>query len=447
MVGGLVLSFVHGRAQPQWVPAGVPFFTGEVNNIQGDTVADALYICGESFIDGGLNADYQAVSVYSDGHWDTLGAFNNRPSTIVRWHDTLVAGGGFSAVNGQPFQYIACYVGNQWHPYGDLDGPVYRLKIIDGELYAIGAFEYADGNLCNGIARREGNVWVNIGTMDVGVPPYMQDLILFQGELIATGVIWFTSSSYGDVARFNGTEWVPLGTGILGGFSAGRSLAVYQDELYVSGSIDINAGNAGHGIMRWDGAQFHPVGTGLQGSTNDYSYIVGAVELEVHDGLLWASGTFLHAGNVPTPGIAAWDGTQWCCLPPGPDVVINSIEFFHDTLFASTVGLYGSQVWGAVKFVDDAYFDTCSIAMSLPEPTTCDLQLHYAPATAILHLSTSQPINRTTLDLFDPLGRLVVSFQLHGQREVSVAALAPGTYVARMLRVQDVVGTGRFAKW
>lgn len=131
----------------------------------------------------------------------------------------------------------------------------------------------------------------------------------WNGTLYTTGVISYSAQGPNHIAYLSNGEWFPLGPGILSGFGAGRSLAVYNDELYVSGSIPINAGNAGHGIMRWDGQQFHPVGTGLQGIDGTYTYLVGAVEMEVHDDKLWACGTFSYAGNVPCPGIAYWMAT------------------------------------------------------------------------------------------------------------------------------------------
>lgn len=186
---------------------------------------------------------------------------------------------------------------------------------------------------CKGCAKRQGNAWVPVGNLDASSPPIWQDLALWRDTLYGAGAININGTPYKDLVYLDGNEWKPVSTGILGGFGAGRSLAVFQDQLYVSGSIPIAAGNAGHGIMRWDGTAFHPVGTGFQGDGNNYQYLVGASDAEVHNGRLWAAGTFKYAGNVPAPFVASWDGQQWCGLPAGPNLYVTSLAFYHDTLF------------------------------------------------------------------------------------------------------------------
>jgi hypothetical protein len=364
----LALLLCASHMQGQWVPAGVPFRITEMGNIHKDTIADALYFCGESSLDNDFQFDDGAVPVYTNGQWDTLGVFGGRVQTMARWNDTLIAAGPFAGWNGDlSVQHFAYWNGMAWLPFGDFGGSwAYRLKTIDGELYAIGAFDVVDGQSCQGIAKRVGGHWEPVGVFNTASPPYIQDLVEWNGTLYATGVISYSAQGPNHIAYLSNGEWLPVAPGILSGFGAGRALAVYNDELYVSGSIPIAAGNAGHGIMRWDGQAFHPVGTGFQGIDGAYLYLVGASELEVYDNKLWACGTFSYAGGVPCPGIAYWDGVRWCGLPLGPEPEINTIEFFHDTLFASChVNLNGEPVNCAVKFIGSVYSDTCSVAVGL----------------------------------------------------------------------------------
>ena len=233
--GLLVASCCICTAQPAWAPAGLQVHTGEVTNIYEDTVANALYYCGESSRNGDNDFSDQVLSIYSNGQWDTLGSFTGRVTAAVTWHDTLVVAGYFFSVDGMPMEYVTCYVGQQWLPFGDFSEGVYRLKIINGDLYAIGAIQFADGHLCNGITKRVGGEWVNVGVLDAYNIPIFQDLVEWNGTLYAAGAIRFNGTPYKDLVYFNGTEWLPLSTGILGGLGAGRSLAVYQDELYIGG--------------------------------------------------------------------------------------------------------------------------------------------------------------------------------------------------------------------
>lgn len=364
-----VLLFALGlggasMSQPAWAPVGIPFNTQFMSNIYADTIADALYFCGESSVDGDFNFSDQGVSVYRNGQWDTLGIFHGLPRCALRWRDTLLVGGAFTDINGLPMDYLAYFDSTNmvWSPYGSFSSAsVHELRIIDDTLYALGAFDFADGNFCQGIARREGQEWTSVGSWDVVSNNIITDLVKYQGQLIACGQIDFTNYTGGDVAYFNGTEWLPLGPGLSGTWAAGRSLCEYQGDLYLGGSIDVNAGNAGHGIMRWDGSSFQPVGTGVFGPCNDYSCPSGVGDMKVHDGQLFVSGVVSYAGHVPAPHIATWDGVDWCGLPGDLRGPVECFEFFHDTLFAGPFHeAEGVDVWCGARFIGATYADTCT---------------------------------------------------------------------------------------
>jgi len=246
-----VIASLQGFAQ--WTAAGVPFRITEMGNIHKDNVADALYFCGESSLNNDFDMSDGAVPVYTNGQWDTLGVFGGRVQTIVHWNDTLIIGGPFSGYNGVPNpRRVAFWNGATWMPYGDFDNSIYRFRVINDELYAIGGFEVVNGQPAQGIVKRQGGQWVPVGHFNVINTPYIQDLVSWNGTLYATGGIRYGSPNPQDIAYLSESgEWLAVGPGIQGGFGYGRSLAVYDDELYVGGAIQVNAGNAGHGIMRW----------------------------------------------------------------------------------------------------------------------------------------------------------------------------------------------------
>ena len=405
----LVLANICSFAQ--WAPAGNPTRTFGMSSIVADTMADVLYFCGESSLNGDFLGDDQTVSVLRDHSWSTFGNFLNRPFTIRCLGDTVFVGGAFPAGNNISVPRLQCYSAGVWSQCGAFDGNIYRLKVVNGDLFALGSFDVVDGQSAQGIAKRENGQWVPVGSFDVASPPYIQDLVSWNGTLYTTGVISYSAEGPNHVAYLNNGQWLPLGLGIRSGFGAGRALAVYNNELYVSGSIPIGAGNAGHGIMRWDGQQYRPVGTGFQGLDGTYLYLVGAAELEVYDGKLWACGSFSYAGNVPCPGIATWDGARWCGLPLGPEPEINTIEFFHDTLFASChVNLNGIPVNCAVRYTGSTYPDTCSVAVGLAENSTLPSSTlrAYRRADGLVEV-IGLPAGRFPLQVFDPLGREVLS--------------------------------------
>ncbi len=409
-IGLCWLGIVATRAQSDWEQPGIPFSVFEMGNIEVDTIGDVIYFCGESSLNNDFDVGDGAIAAYTNGQWDTLGVFHGRPQCIIRWHDTLIVSGSFNNINGVPMDRIAAYANGSWSSYGDPSpgGWIYRLRIIDDELYALGAFDSLDGSMCNGIARRVGGSWVSVGSFDVYTPSNIQDLVMWNGSLVATGVIRFNGTTAKDIAILNGAQWQPLGAGIQGAFGTGRSLVVYQGDLYVSGSIDIGAGNAGHGIMRWDGTQYHPVGTGLQGSNNNFQQLVGAAQMHVHDGLLWAGGSFSYAGNIPAPTVACWNGVNWCAPPDVPllpnERTANAIAFFHDTLYISTYDT-GLPASCALRFIGSTYTDTCGTPVGLAERT----------ANGPLTPSPNPATDRVRIEGLDAQPQAIVLLDLQGR--------------------------------
>jgi hypothetical protein len=427
-LGGAVLG------QQPWTPVEFPFYISFLDGIWSDTLADALYFCGESHVQS-PDGDAHAIAVYHGGQLDTLGFFDNRPTSALRWHDTLIVGGGFELINGAPYSSIAAYANGEWVSYGAMsEGSVYRLRVIDDELYAVGAFETADGHLCNGLAKRQGSEWVNIGSIDAVGDPNMRDLVEYNDTLVATGAVSLNSSPYGFIIYFNGSEWLPLGQGIVGSFPGGASLAVYNDDLYVSGSIDVETGNPCHGIMRWNGSGYEAVGTGFQDEFGTTTYNVGALEMEAYDGLLWACGTFSYAGNQSAPGLAVWDGTAWCSLPAGPTPEINAMEFFHDTLFTANHWFFGTQTGvTALRFNHDlSEAQTCDWTIGVEEGTQelARVTVFYADGTITVN---DLPAGAHDYRVFDALGRSVLAGTMRpdatGRGEVRARSLPAGAYV------------------
>jgi hypothetical protein len=435
LLGFFLLSLLPCRSQ--WEPAGLPYQTSGIDNVFTDTLHDAVYFCGETYVSGAW-----AISKYQAGAWYSIGSFQGRPRSVARMGDTLFVGGSYPGGNGMAVPALQCMIGEQWVSCGSFEGPIYRLKVINGDLYAIGAFTEVDGQSCQGVAKRVNGQWAPVGTFDVINSPNIQDLVEWNGTLYATGTIRFGAPNPKDVAYLTSTgEWLPLGPGIRGGFGAGRALAVYNNELYVSGSIPIAAGNAGHGIMRWDGQQFHPVGTGFQTIDGTYTHLVGAIELEVYDDKLWACGTFSYAGNVPCPGIAYWDGERWCGLPAGIQPEINSIEFFHDTLFASCNNW---DINCAMRFTGSVYSDTCSVAVSVEENAAlprAGLRAYRGVDGLVTILGVGAGQHR--LEVLDAAGRSVHSEQVNASGDLLRFALPPQPPGVLMIRVGSL-GVARF---
>ncbi|QQR85068.1 MAG: T9SS type A sorting domain-containing protein [Flavobacteriales bacterium] len=442
LAGCLVCNL--GNAQTHWVGTGVPIDFDWLHNVYNDTTTDALYLGGIASSIPFNGTQGMPLMSWKDQEWDTLAVFGNEVRSVLRWGDTLVVAGVFETVNGDTMPALAGLVDGQWTSFGQVtDGGMAKVKIIDGDLFALGGFSYIDGHLCNGIAKRLGGQWVSVGPIMNSVTCNIQDLTKYNGQLVATGAIHFTGIPYSNIMiQAADSTWGPVGpNGLLGGFSSGRCVTVYQGDLYVGGSIPVLAGNAGHGIMRWDGNQWNAVGGGLTYLPNNYTYLTGAIDFLERDGLLFVAGSFNYAdGNLPATGVATWDGAQWCGLGGTLDGPVNSIAFYHDTLYAACFhNADGIDVNCAAKFIGSSYADTCGVPVGLAEqPSTNDQPLLW-PNPASEFVTVSGQRRAATAFVYNALGRLVLVSDLHQSNRIDVRDLSGGMY---LLVVRNAQGRG-----
>ncbi len=311
------------------------------------------------------------------------------------------------------------------------------MRILNGELYAVGTFSVADGHLCNRVAKRFGGSWVN-----VGLPEFANDIIsvyditLCQGQLVISGNCNAVGSTSRDIMAFNGQEWYKLcEPGILGSFAGGHALIEYQGDLYVTGVILKSAGNVGHSIQRWDGSQWHDLDVGLTYEPGNFGFVSGGWQLLVRNGLLWVGGGFYYAGTTPAWSIATWDGHHWCGLGGELNPISYDFTFFHDTLYATCqIPPSGGIVHDVARYIAMSYADTCGLEVGVPE--------HFAPQGALSVLGTRDgllvhglPPGPHQLTLHDALGRTVTQQQLGstgaGLLLPGTSGLATGMYILR----------------
>jgi hypothetical protein len=434
LVNLLLAALVEIQAQPFWAAAGLPERCNPMRQVYApESAGDEVYIVGRIILDtSAFWYPLNPVMRYAAGSWDTLGYVQwGFIESIVEYHDTLIIGGNFTLTDdGTACEGILYWANGAWHPYGDLEHQVRRLRVLDDTLYATGGFHSADGQPAMGIARREGGQWVPVGTVqDPDV--LMLDVIKYQGHLIAIGNGYINGLR--GIFQFDGTQWSALGQGIVGGVSGGACLAVYGGDLYVGGQLSIPEGNAGQEIMRWDGSAFHAVGTGLQWQLGDLLSFSTCADMKVHDGLLWVCGGFNYAGGVEAHGVATWDGSRWCGVQG--DLVryqnggVASMDFYGDTLFVACGDTADGQYMNkAAKFIGTSYADTCSGPVGVPAfESQADMQVAY---NAVLGLITVQASVFGEVVVIGPLGQVVA--RTRGRNlHVPTAGWSPGIYMVR----------------
>jgi peptidoglycan hydrolase-like amidase len=88
-------------------------------------------------------------------------------------------------------------------------------------------------------------------------------LTVYNGELIAGGEFTYAGGvTCNGIARWNGSQWQPLGTGMNGSLRC-RALTVYNGELIAGGWFTTAGGVTCNYIARWNGSQWQPLGTGM----------------------------------------------------------------------------------------------------------------------------------------------------------------------------------------
>ncbi len=300
----LFLSIVLFAAGPAIVPASAQAFragfeapgtAGGVYALVGhdDGTGKALFAGGEFTSAGTVAAAH--VARWRAGVWSTLGAGTDGRVGALTVFDPdgpgpapaqLYAGGDFVRAGAVNAARIARWDGAAWSPLGSgMDDTVAALASFDDDgpgprpraLYAAGAFTTAGGVLVNGIARWNGASWETLaGGLDGpaaalaafdpdGAGPAPEELYVGGFFERASGVLVH------GIARWNGTTWSPLGVGVAGSESAPavQSLGAFDPDgpgpqpsrLFVGGSFASAGGTLANGVASWDGLGF----TNLQG--------------------------------------------------------------------------------------------------------------------------------------------------------------------------------------
>ncbi len=385
---------------------------------------------------------------YNIGSWDTLGTFMGGILDAERFGDTLIVAGGsdLDFVNEVPVQGMAAFYNGAWHPYGNFDSGIRNLKLINGELYAIGGFRYVDGQLCNGIARRAGGQWHCFDPppmeQTTGNSPQLYDAEIYQGELYACGVLSLPPNDERNIIRFNGTAWDAPGGGMFGGFASGRFLTVYQNELYLGGGFTVADGNAGNCIMKWNGSQWSGLNGDLQGVFNDNLTRATALSFLHHDGKLLVGGEFSYVAGSQANRFAVWDGAKWCGYSDsfGPTSFIQSMAFYHDTLFAAGVfEVNGMPVNQVIKWVGDPGFEGewCNSPIGIGEAGAGFNDLRFfpnpAPPNTTVSLGSLPSAHGIRWEIMDATGRLVDHGRVTSSSTASFQApRTSGAYVLRL---------------
>jgi hypothetical protein len=263
-----------------------------------------------------------------------IGPSAHRVRAIAHVGNDLYVGGTFTNAGGVIASNIARWDGLQWHALGTgVNSNVHAVAEFAGGLLVGGAFTRAGGLPANRLAQWNSGAWseatsVNSNVNAIvlrpdGLPIIGGQFTMVQG-LPANKLAAFTW----------GAGWQTLGGNAMPPGGSVTALAMMGEELYVGGSFVIPSIGATNIVKVSRDGVWSPLGSGVigRGTTTPIN------ALAVRGTNLFAAGTITNAGGVEVRGIARWDGEQWHAMGSGFEMIpgnptLSALAMFEDSLY------------------------------------------------------------------------------------------------------------------
>jgi trimeric autotransporter adhesin len=257
----------------------------------------------------------------------------------------LCAGGFFQSDQGSPANSVACFDGESWAQLGNgfLYGSVSQLTQDNaGNWLAGGSFtitiDESTGAYRAGIARLEGDTWQPFaGGVENGSINEVRALYVDPEDRVWIGGCFGTAGDNPAVAALNVAmydgEWHALGAGIRNRVGQGLAYVMgvnvitpYGAGFAIGGWFSSAGDEAAMNLALWTGLSLQPL---VANSSPLFYGIPGFVDHLGVDasGVVWAGGSFTHAGVVPAANIARLDDEGWHAVGAGFDDVVRVITF------------------------------------------------------------------------------------------------------------------------
>ncbi|MFO0835413.1 MAG: hypothetical protein U0638_10600 [Phycisphaerales bacterium] len=292
-----------------WRPVGSGF-DDKVRTVAAASNGE-VYACGDFRQAEGVVVNMIARQTRSG--WAPLGAGLDPGGSGWAWAESaevapngdVFVGGNFASAGTVAASNIARWDGAEWHPLGaGVSGLVKDIAIdADGNVLAAGSFSSAGGVPATGVAHWDGAQWTPLGILSSSTTVIA---VAAGGVAYAGGSFSQANGAPGNyVARWDGSQWTPLGVGLGGSTTpiVATMIVLPNGDMIVGGTFSLAGGIVVSNIARWDGTQWHSMGTGLDGRAGGLALLP--------DGDLLVAGAFNNAGGVPAQGLAIWDGTSW----------------------------------------------------------------------------------------------------------------------------------------
>lgn len=249
---------------------------------------------------------------------------------------------------------------------GTGNGFVDNFEVFNGELYGTGFFTSLCGTTNNHIVKWDGSTWQPVGSgySSAGHQlKYLGNWLYFVGyQPVATDSNW--------VYQYGGTNFDKMGEGVyLTGAVNGTlktanlyALEEYNGNIIACGEFNRVGNKDISGIMQWDGSEWDSLGSGLSGNIVGSSTLMYPHDLCKFGMDLIVAGNFLKAGGVTVNGIARWDGSQWHAMGSGFNKAVYSVCVYNGELYAGgeftqsgPTALKCIAKWNGTSWVDPGF--------------------------------------------------------------------------------------------
>ncbi|CAN5204933.1 hypothetical protein BH09BAC5_BH09BAC5_14750 [soil metagenome] len=423
-----------------------------------DTVDNFLYT-GGVFIEVD-NKPIRGIARWNGLQWDSLGAgidplslgWPQNTLAITRYNNEIYAGGAFHSAGSVWSAKIAKWDGTHWDslpipPFSvnDLNGAIWSLEAINGNLYIGGMFDTVAGFPCKNIAKWDGVSWTSLNFPNLQYGISINAITEYNGDIYVAGAFHNTiNDSVSNILKWNGVSWCSVGGGVKGGWTWIESMAVYNGELYVAGAFFQADGNASDNIQKWNGTSWSNVGGGTGGGNGQIH------KLLVYNGKLYALGVFDYAGGVPANYFASWDGINWCSVGTTFDNILDAGCVYNDTLY---VGggfrkIDNDSTTRIAKWIGGNFVSACGNTTGINdvESAQITIQLYPNPASDKITIQFDGANTLGEISITDQFAREVRREKLNGEQrlEISVADLAEGMYFFSLDQNGERESSGKF---
>lgn len=265
-----------------------------------------------SDVDAGGLFGSSGVAQWDGIGWSNLGSgFNGGVQSIAILNNLVCAAGAFTNIGGVGASHFAVWNGSSWAAAGaGLSAAGLRIAGTGTNLYVGGNFLLAGGINANGLGAWDGTNWSSVGT-----PGRMNGVSFLARAIAGSGTNLYAGGPFtaagqamvNSIARFDGQNWHSLGSGLSGSSTpnvttpAINAIAVSGNNVYVGGSFTSAGGVGVQNMARWDGTNWYAMG--------DPGGLVYSVTVRTNG--VYVAGSAEGLSGYADPFFVWWDGTNW----------------------------------------------------------------------------------------------------------------------------------------